>query len=50
LLRTEGHVEGIPLTYFGYYYGGLAGTNGAKSFDEYRKDFEDFLNGLREQQ
>jgi len=56
LLRTEGHIEGIAFTYLGYYYGGLAGTiqvityTGQNLFDEFRKDFEDFLNGLRVQQ
>lgn len=56
LLRMEGHIKGIPFTYLGYYYGGPAGTiqlityTGQNLFDEYRQDFENFLNGLRVQQ
>lgn len=55
LLRMEVHIKGIPFTYLGYYYGGLEGTiqvityTGQNLFDEYRKDFESFLNGLRVQ-
>jgi Tir chaperone protein (CesT) family len=52
LLRLEGKVNGIAFTYFGYYYGGPAGTvqvityTGQNLFQEYRRDFEDFLNGF----
>jgi hypothetical protein len=55
LLRMEGHIKGIPFTYLGYYYGGSSGTiqlityTGQNLFDEYRQDFENFLNGLRVQ-
>lgn len=53
MLRLEGTVTGVPFTYLGYYYGGSAGTiqvityTGRNLFDEYRKDFEEFLNGFR---
>ena len=53
LLRMEGSTTGIKFTYLGYYYGGTVGTlqvitwTGQNLFSEYRKDFEEFLNGLR---
>jgi hypothetical protein len=53
LLRMEGSTTGIKFTYLGYYYGGPLGTiqvitwTGQNVFSEYRKDFEDFLNGFR---
>jgi hypothetical protein len=56
LLRIEGTISGIPFTYLGYYYGGAAGTvqvityTGQNLFKEYRKDFEEFLNGFRLEQ
>ena len=53
LLRMEGTTTGIKFTYLGYYYGGTIGTiqvitwTGQNIFPEYRKDFEEFLNGFR---
>jgi hypothetical protein len=53
MLRLEGHIKEIPFTYLGYYCGGPAGTiqvityTGQNLFNEYRQDFENFLNGLR---
>jgi hypothetical protein len=55
MLRLEGTANGVPFTYLGYYYGGPAGTiqvityTGQNLFNEYRKDFEEFLNGFRVQ-
>ena len=52
MLRLEGKTNGVPFTYLGYYYGGTAGTvqvityTGQNLFQEYRRDFEDFLNGF----
>jgi hypothetical protein len=56
MLRMEGTASGLQFTYFGYYYGGKAGTiqvltyTGSTLFDEYRGDFEALLNGFRVQQ
>ena len=53
MMRLEGASKGIAFTYLGYYYSGPAGTvqvltyTGTTLFDEYRADFEEFLNGLR---
>jgi hypothetical protein len=53
MMRLEGTTNGIPFTYLGYYYGGPVGTiqvityTGQNLFDEYRKEFEEFLNGFR---
>ena len=53
LLRMEGTTTGIKFTYLGYYYGGTVGTiqvitwTGQNIFPEYRRDFEEFLNGFR---
>jgi hypothetical protein len=52
MLRLEGTTSGIAATFLGYYYGGPAGTvqvicyTGQNLFQEYRPDFEDFLNGF----
>jgi hypothetical protein len=52
MLRMDGTSSGVQFTYFGYYYGGVPGTvqvvayTGQNLFDEYRKDFEDFCDGL----
>jgi hypothetical protein len=43
----------VPFTYLGYYYGGPKATiqvvtyTGRNLFGEYRKDFEELLNGLQ---
>jgi hypothetical protein len=53
MLRLEGTTNGVAFTYLGYYYGGPAGTvqvltyTGRNLFQEYRADFEDFLNGFQ---
>jgi hypothetical protein len=52
-LQTDVTVRGRPFTYLGYYYGGSAGTVQVVTyadrtrFEEYRREFEQFLNGLR---
>lgn len=53
MMRFEGTIKGVAFTYLGYYYSGPAGSiqvltyTGTSLFDEYRADFEEFLNGLR---
>lgn len=50
---VEATVKGIPVTYYGYYYGGPAGTvqlltyTGRNLVANYEPDFMEFLNGLR---
>lgn len=52
-LKLASTSKGIPLIYYGYYYGGKAGTvqvltyTGANLITEYDKDFLDFLDGFR---
>jgi hypothetical protein len=52
-LKLASTSNGIPLIYYGYYYGGKAGTvqvltyTGANLITEYDKDFLEFLNGFR---
>ena len=52
-LKIQGTLKGIPFEYYGYYYGGKAGTiqlityTGSSLFEEYQKDFTEFLNGLQ---
>src|SRR5262249_50541794 len=52
MLRLEGKTNGIAFTYLGYYYSSPSGTvqvityTGQNLFQEYRHDFEDFLNGF----
>jgi hypothetical protein len=51
-LQIEGTIEGIPFVYLGYYYSGKEGAvqvitfTGTNLLEEYRKDFEEFLNGF----
>ena len=51
-MKMEGSVKGIPFRYFGYYYGGKAGSiqlltfTGTQIFSKYEQDFLEFLNGL----
>jgi hypothetical protein len=51
-LTIEGTTSGIAFTYFGYYYTGKAGIvqlvtyTGQNLFEEYKPDFENFLNGF----
>jgi hypothetical protein len=56
LLQTDVTVQGTAFTYLGYYYGGSSGTvqvityTSRRLFENYRKEFEEFLNGLRVEQ
>ena len=51
-LQMKGTIEGIPFSYYGYYYTGKEGTIQAIAYttqnllNEYKADFEEFLNGL----
>jgi hypothetical protein len=51
-MKMEGSVKGIPFRYYGYYYGGKAGSiqlltfTGTQIFAKYEQDFLEFLNGL----
>ena len=51
-MQMEGTIQGIPFTYYGYYYSGPQGSvqlltyTGSNLFVEYKPEFEDFLNGL----
>jgi hypothetical protein len=51
-LQMKGTVEGIPLVYLGYYYSGKEGSvqvitfTAENLFEEFRKEFEGFMNGL----
>lgn len=51
-MQIAGTIQGIKFLYYGYYYSGKEGTiqiityTGENLFDEYRKDFEEFLNGF----
>lgn len=50
-MKTEGTINGVPVTYYGYYYTGEAGslqvvTYTPKSlFKEFEQEFTEFLNG-----
>ena len=50
-MKMVGTIQKIPFIYFGYYYAGKAGSlqvltyTGENLFDEYKADFQDFLNG-----
>jgi hypothetical protein len=52
-MKMEGSVKGIPFRYYGYYYGGKAGSiqlltfTGTQIFPKYEDDFLEFLNGLQ---
>jgi len=52
-LRFTGIIQGTLITYYGYYYGGSEGTlqvvvyTASDIFDEYKQDFDDFLNGTQ---
>jgi hypothetical protein len=56
LLQTDLTVQGIPFTYYGYYYGGPSGTVQVITytrhalFEHSRTEFDDFLNGFRVEQ
>jgi hypothetical protein len=52
-LKLTGTIQGTPFTYYGYFYGGTEGTlqvvtyTASNSFDEFKQDFDDFLNGTQ---
>jgi hypothetical protein len=52
-LKLTGTIQTIPFVYYGYYYGGTEGTlqaicyTSANVFDEFKPDFDDFLNGTQ---
>lgn len=51
-LIIEGTTSGVAFTYYGYYYSGKPGIvqlvtyTGQNLFEEYKPDFENFLNGF----
>jgi hypothetical protein len=51
-MQMEGTIQGVPFTYYGYYFSGPQGSvqlltyTGSNLFAEYKPEFEDFLNGL----
>ncbi len=51
-MKMNGTIEGIKFTYYGYYWTGGAGSlqlvmyTGQNLFNEFKKDFDAFLNGL----
>jgi len=52
-LKLTGTLQGTPFIYYGYYYGGSEGTlqvltyTAANIFDDFKQDFDDFLNGTQ---
>jgi hypothetical protein len=52
-LKLTGTVQGTPYIYYGYYYGGserslqVVTYTASNLFDEFKQDFDDFLNGTR---
>ncbi len=52
LMQINGTIMSIPFTYYSYYYTGKAGSmqiityTGQSLFEEFKPDFEDFLNGF----
>jgi hypothetical protein len=52
VLKIKGTIDEIPFFYYGYYYSGKEGIiqaityTGQNLFDEYKPEFELFLNGL----
>ena len=52
-LKLAGTLRGTPFIYYGYYYGGSEGTlqvvtaTASNIFDEFKQDFDDFLNGTQ---
>jgi hypothetical protein len=51
-MQMRGTVREIPFVFLGYYYSGKEGSvqvitfTGDSLFDEYRKEFEEFINGF----
>jgi len=52
VLQIKGTMQGMPITYFGYYYTGTEGCiqiltyTTDNLFDEFKNDFQAFLNGF----
>ncbi len=52
-LKFTATIHGTPYTYYGYYYGGserslqVVTYTASNLFDEFKQDFDDFLNGTR---
>jgi hypothetical protein len=52
-LKLTGTVQGTPYIYYGYYYGGserslqVVTYTASNLFDEFKQDFDDFLDGTR---
>jgi WD40 repeat protein len=52
-LEFTGTIQGVAITYYGYYYSGSEGTlqvvtySASAFFDEFKQDFDDFLNGTQ---
>lgn len=52
VLQIQGTIQGIPFTYYGYYYAGSEGCiqvltyTSNNLFPEFKGDFQDFLNGF----
>jgi hypothetical protein len=52
-LKLAGTLQNTPFIYYGYYYGGSEGTlqvvtaTASNIFDEFKQDFDDFLNGTQ---
>lgn len=52
VLQMRGTIQDIPFVYYGYYYSGKEGTvqlltyTAVNLFEEYKADFEQFLNGF----
>jgi DNA-directed RNA polymerase subunit RPC12/RpoP len=52
-LKLTGTFQGTPYIYYGYYYGGSGRSlqvvtyTASNLFDEFKQDFDDFLNGTR---
>ena len=52
-LKMIGTMQNIPFIYYGYYYSGSEGSLQVVTytvqnlFDEFKSDFEDFLNGTQ---
>ena len=51
-MQMDGTIQGIKFTYYGYYFSSPNGTiqlltyTSSNLLNEYKKEFEDFLNGF----
>ena len=51
-MRMDAMVQGIPITYYNYYYSGKVGAiqlmtyTGQNLFQEYKSELDDLLNGF----